>query len=99
MGSAPGVPLGMLAAYPNASLVRLNRTLQRFSLQMEASVSSSFFFDHRGYIYIFINTIYMHVALVHLEKTLILYDRVLYYILHSRQIQRLNFTAVCVKHS
>lgn len=41
----------------------------------------------------------MHVALVHLEKTLTFYDRVLYYILHSRQIQRLNFTAVCVKHS
>lgn len=28
---------------------------------------------------------YMHVALVHLEKTLIFYYRVLHYTLHSRQ--------------
>lgn len=28
---------------------------------------------------------YMHVALIHLEKTLIFYYRVLHYILHSRQ--------------
>lgn len=62
---------------------------------LSAFFSFILFFNLQGYIYICINTMYMHVALVHLEKTLMFYYRALRYTLHSRQRKDELYGSLC----